>query len=41
MEILLAEGHVVRAWKTDAFHEVLGVNTVDQLADAEAMIVPA
>ncbi len=41
VEILLAEGHVVRAWKTDAFHEVLGVNTVDQLADAEAMIVPA
>lgn len=41
VEILLAEGNVVRAWKTDAFREVLGVNTVAQLADAESMLVPA
>jgi UDP-N-acetylglucosamine diphosphorylase/glucosamine-1-phosphate N-acetyltransferase len=41
VEILLAEGNTVHAWKTDAFHEVLGINTTEQLSEAESMLASA
>lgn len=36
--ILRKHGKGVSAWKCDAFKEVLGVNTIEQLADAQAML---
>ncbi len=36
--ILRKRGEGVSAWKCDAFAEVLGVNTIEQLAEAETML---
>lgn len=41
ISILRAHGEGVTAWKCDAFTEVLGVNTIDQLADAQRIMEQA
>ncbi len=38
ISILRGRGESVSAWKCDAFAEVLGVNTVEQLADAQRLM---